>query len=89
MMLSIHSSRARIMTADLSPQGKQLRILCSDSVQFSGFSPPGQGPNDLEGSRDLFFRWINPTCHGAIELAEGKQFELIREDNRLVYTPVD
>lgn len=64
-MLSIHSSKARIMIAHFDRCNDRLVIKSSPYVQFDGYGAAGETrPKDFDKQKDLFFRWMNPICHG-------------------------
>ena len=72
MMLSIHSYKARIMTAHIDPTTMKVQIRSSKLVQFDGFISEDERPRDLEKTRNLFFRWLNPVCLGTTELEDSR-----------------
>ena len=56
-------------------------IKCSKFEQFDGFEAKEENtggednrvrPQDFEAKRDLFFRWLNPTCQGETYLEDTK-----------------
>lgn len=65
-MLSIHSTKARIMIAHYDTASDQLVIKHSPYVQFDGYGAANseKRPKDFDTQKDLFFRWINPVCQG-------------------------
>lgn len=68
------------MIAHFNLDTKRLDVKCSKFEQFDGFearedtsSKDGRvRPHDFEAKRDLFFRWLNPTCQGNTYLEDTK-----------------
>jgi len=57
-----------------------LNIKCGKLEQLDGFEAKGREgdavdrarPCDVDGKRDHFFRWLNPTCQGETFLEDSK-----------------
>ena len=75
MMLSIHSNKARIMTANVDPSNERVYIKYSKLVQFDGFREKEKRLDNIIRDRDHFFRWLNPICSGGTELEDSKNAE--------------
>lgn len=68
------------MIAHIDRDNMRLTVKCSKFEQFNGFeAKAGKGktknrarPRDFDAKRDLFFRWLNPTCHGETFLEDSK-----------------
>ena len=71
-MLSIHSTKARILIAHFNRKTRKIDLKCSKFEQFDGFGADSKGPHDLEAKRDLLFRWANPVCKGNTFLEDSK-----------------
>ena len=79
------------MIAHFNLSTDTFEIKCSKYQQFDGFEVKENignqvsrtRPHDFEAKRDLFFRWINPTCQGDTYLEDTKDgAELIQRKRK-------
>lgn len=66
------------MIAHIDRATMALNVKCSKFEKFDGFAArEGEGdtgarPCDFDARKDLFFRWLNPTCHGETFLEDSR-----------------
>lgn len=68
------------MIAHINRATMALNVKCSKFEKFDGFEAREEEgdtedcarPCDFDARKDLFFRWLNPTCHGETFLEDSR-----------------